>query len=250
MTAYIGYNNLLESATVTVTSAASGYPKENAYDWLTSDWWKAAAAGTVYLTADFGEAKTFDSWGLAAHNLPDNSGTIKPQYSSNGSDWSDFDTVQTPADGSPIFRKVTSRTVRYARWEISSTGAASLIGSLFIGPALALPEPMGDGWYPPRLAADDVLYNNETDGGAFVGRSVVRAGLSFTIDQDLITRAWIDANWESLAAHIRTKSFYFSWDAETYPGEAVFCWLNAKKVPRPQHSSPMYLKFSIPVKGI
>ena len=58
------YNSLIPSATtITVTSEAAGFAKENAYDWLTFDYWKPSAAGTVYYTMDFGAAVAVDGWG-------------------------------------------------------------------------------------------------------------------------------------------------------------------------------------------
>jgi len=44
-TASIAYHNILRDSSVTVTSSgdAAGYDKENAYDWLTHDFWKGDA---------------------------------------------------------------------------------------------------------------------------------------------------------------------------------------------------------------
>ena len=167
MTAYIGYKNLFDTASsVAVTSEASGFEKENAYDWLTYDWWKAAAAGVVYITLDMGSAVSADYWALASHDLPDNSGTIKAQYSSDNfaADINDFDTVQTPSDNAPIFRKVTSRSARYFRFEINSTGAASLIGQLCIGEVLTLPSGIPIGFTPPNFNRDHTVLNSVSAG--------------------------------------------------------------------------------------
>jgi len=250
MTSYIGYNNILETGTVTVTSEATGYEKENAFDWNSFDYWKASASGTVYLTVDAGAATVVDYWALAFHDLADNSGTIKAQYSAGGSSpfsWSDLDTVQTPSDGKVIFRPVTQQNVRYYRFEISSTGAASAIGALSIGQALTLPYGMQSPFITPTYARNKKILNSITEGGQFVGRSVQNMGQKFTIAQKGCTETWIEANWESLIDHIEIKPFFFLWDQENHPTEAAYAWANKFKYPT--YNQPHY-DFSISCEGL
>lgn len=84
MSSIIGYENLIETAsTVTVTSEAAGYEKANAYDWLENDYWQGTAAGTRYYTVDLGSAKTVDYWACHAHDLSNNAGLVRVQYSSD-----------------------------------------------------------------------------------------------------------------------------------------------------------------------
>jgi len=253
MTAYIGYNNLIEDSAVTVTSEATGYEKENAYDWLTSDWWQADAAGAVYFYIDLGSSMDVDSWGVAAHNLSDNSGTIKPQYSSTGA-WAgeevDFNALVTPTNNDPIFRKKNNVNARYWRFAFDSTTIASFIGMLFLGTALELPLGIGKRMTPPRMSKKNKVLNNKTTGGAFIGRSLIREGLEFSISQDYVSRAWMDSNWDALAEHIELKPFFFSWDFENYPDEATYCWLSKGKAPVPRQATPLYLRFSFKVNGI
>lgn len=252
MTVYIGYDNRIPNGTVSVTSEAADYPKENAYDWILSDWWKAAAAGTVYFTIDAGSAVDWDSWGIAGHDLHDNSGTIKPQYSSDNFsvDINDFDTVQTPTDGDPIFRKVTSRNAQYFRFEINSTSFASVIGMLFAGQALALLDDIRGKFTPPRMARNNTLYSNKTDGGAFIGRSVIREGFRFNLSQDFLTRSWMDSNWDSLIDHLETKPCFLSWNYENYPLDAIFCWLKSNTAPVPSYKNPLFIGVTFNFEGV
>lgn len=253
MTAYIGYNNILETGTVTVTSEASGFEKENAYDWNSYDYWKAAASGTVYLTVDMGTSTTVDYWALAFHDLHDNAGTIKPQYSSGATSpfsWSDLDTVQTPTDGKTIFRPVTEVSARYYRFEISSTGSpltASAIGMLSLGQSLTLQRGMQAPFVTPIYGRDKEILNSITKGGQFVGRTVQSSGQKFDIKQKAVTEAWIESNWEGLINHIEVKPFFFLWDQENHPTEAVYAWMN--KIKYPNYTQPYY-DFQIMCKGL
>jgi hypothetical protein len=251
MTAYIGYDNHLANGTVTVTSEESGYPKENAWDWLLTDWWKANAPGVVYVTVDMGAAVNADYWAIAGHNLHLNSGNIKPQYSSDNfsSDIHDFDSQYTPSNGNPYLRKVTQRNARYFRFLVNSIDVASLIGQLCIGNILELPSGMPAGFIPPSLAHSDEVYSNVSDGGQFIGRSVIRNGKRFTISQEVILPSWFDNNWQGLYDHIVKKPFFFAWDYENYQTDITFCWSDGNIDP-PRYSSTVHMNWSMKVRGV
>jgi len=245
MSTSIGYTNLVKTGTVTVTSEASGFEKENAQSYKTSTWWKASAAGTVYFTIDMGSAVTVDSWGIIGHNLFDNSGTIKAQYSSDNfaADTNDLDTVQTPSANIAIFRKATSRSARYYRFEIASTGSASFIGNFFLGAALDLPNGMTSGFSPASLNRDRDIFNNMTQGGNYTGRILRSKGSEVSISQRNVTRAWVDSNWAALADHIELYPFYFAWDTTNFPADAAYCM--AQKINYPSYSDNTYMRFNI-----
>ena len=250
MTSYMGLTNLVKSGTVTVTSEATGFEKENAQSWKTSSWWKAAAAGTVYFTIDMGSAVPVDCWGIVGHNLADNSGTIKPQYSNDNfaADTNDFDTVQTPTNGATIFRKVTSRNYRYFRFEINSTGAASFFANFYLGVAQSLPSGMPSPFSPANLNRDRKIMNNISEGGQFLGRILRRNGSKVRIKQKNITRTWIDANWNAIADHIELYPFYFLWNEEIFPSEAAYCMTN--KIMYPKYQDNTYMTFDLDCTAI
>ena len=249
MTSYVGYNNILETGTVTVTSEATGFPKENAYDWLSWDYWKATAAGTVYITVDMGSNTTVDYWALAFHDLADHSGTIKPQYSTDNfsADTNDLDTVQTPTDNQMIFRPVTSVNVRYYRFEISSTTLASAIGALSLGQALTLERGMR-GFMTPYHGRNKKILNSIGETGNPLGSTVYALGQKFTIDQMNVSTTWIDANWEALINHIEIKRFFFMHDYENAPTEVAFCW--ADKIKHPKYNNDNLKDFSIDCRAL
>jgi len=250
MTAYIGYRNILETGTVTVTSEQPDFFKENAYDWLPYDQWQAAAAGTVYLTVDMGVPTLVDYWSLAFHDLHKNSGTIKPQYSSDNfaTDINDLDTVQTLTDGAAIMRKVTPRTVQHYRYEINSLSVASFIGLLTLGEILQLPAPIPLPFGSPVLQRDKKILNNVSQTNNFLGSSEIAYGYEFQIVQNLVSNAWTDTHWNALADHIETKPFLYSWDYENRPSEIMFA--KAFDINYPKRNTPNRDDFSFECKGL
>lgn len=247
MTAYIGYNNIVKSGTVTTTSDAANKEKENAQSWKTSSWWQAGAAGTVYFNVDAGAAVDVDSWGFAGSDLFDNSGTIKPQYSATGA-WAgeevDLDTVHTPTENVTVLKKVTSVNARYFRFVISSTGSASNFANLYLGELLSLERGIPEGKFSPaNINRDRDIFNNMSQGGHYLGRTLRRKGSKIDIAQRKITRTWINANWETLANHVELYPFYFLWDEENYPSEAAYCMAN--DIDYPYYSDSLYLDFNL-----
>ena len=255
MTDYIAYDNKIETATVTVTSEASGFAKENAYDWLTRDWWKAAAAGTVYFTVDFGVAVSIDYWAVGFTDLADNSGSIKPQYSATGA-WAgeevDFDSLYTPAAGDSAvkFRKLTAVSARYWRFVVSSTGNASAIGLLMLGQALTLPTGVQPPFSPPNFARKNKVFNNRSEAGAFLGRSLVRKGAEFSISKKNIDPDWMRNNFPALADHIEVKPFLYCWNYENHANETAYCWLQDGQNIKTQYSGTKFMSFDLKVEGI
>ena len=250
LTQYIGYQNLLETGTVTVTSEATGFPKENSFDWLPWDYWNAGRAGAVYITVDMGTATTVDYWALAFHDLSDHSGTIKPQYSSGSTSpisWSDLDTVQTPAANQMIFSPVTSVSVRYYRFEISSTTLASAIGALSLGQYLTLQRGEKN-FTTPYHGRNKKILNSIGETGNPLGSTVYAQGQKFTIKQENVTPAWIAANWEALIDHIEIKRFFFMHDYENAPTEVAFCWTD--RIKYPQYNNDNYMNFSIDCRAL
>lgn len=245
MTAYIGSSNLVKSGTVTTTSDAAGYEKENAQSYKTSTWWKANATGTVYYYIDMGAAVDVDCWGFSGSDLFTNSGTILPEYSATGA-WAgeeaSLDSLHTPTKNVTVFKKVTSVNARYFRFEISSTGSASLFANLFLGEAVELERGMPEGFSPANLNRDRNIFNNMSHGGSYLGRVLRHNGSKVKVVQNKITRTWIDANFETLANHVELYPFYFIWDSVTYTDEVAYCIAN--KINYPKYSDTLNLNFT------
>lgn len=255
MSSFIFYQNILSDsvATVTASSEASGFDVENVYDNLLSDWWQATAAGTEYVTIDYGSSIAVDSYAVSGHDLSDNAGTIQVQYSTTGI-WAgeevDLEAAHTPADNEPFFRKVSSVSARYWRFKVVTTGSASFIGHLQLGTVLELQRGMRTGMLQPKYADNSKLLTNTTDSGVFTGRSVISKGVRFTITQTMVTTAWVASNWTSLANHMQVKPFIFLFDYDNHPDDVRFVWLDGSSPPKMQYSTPLHVGFSINVRGV
>jgi hypothetical protein len=246
----IGYENFfaLSGSVVTASSEASGFPKENAYDWNTVDGWSPTAAGTAYLTVDRGSADVADYFALVAHTLADVSGTVKVQYSSNGSSWTDASVLKTPTTNAPMFVTFTSASYRYWRLVITSTGSAPFIGLAFIGQALELDRAVGSGFILPHEAHDDKYVNQVSEGGQFLGRSVIRQGVATDLVFTLQTLTFVRGAWRTFVEHAKLRPWFFAWNP-AYSDDAILAWMEGN--PRPAaYSSASLLDVGVSIRGI
>jgi len=249
MSVRIGYQNLFETAgaVVSATSEATGYPKENAFDWLPFDAWKAAAAGTVYLTVDLLAAKSVDYFGLYAHDLHNNSGTVQLQWSTDNfaASINNIGTNHTPTDDRPIFESFTSQSARYWRLKIVSTGSASAIGCASFGAMLDVGDAPQIGFIPPLSRGHKAIASTSVDG-TFIGRTVREHASDIRISFKYLTPAWIRSTWLPFHEHAKTKPFFVSWDEVNYSSEAAFCWIEKESDMKvPKYSTAVHMDISI-----
>jgi hypothetical protein len=249
MSQIIAYANLLRNSGITITASteATGYEKENIYDWLTFDYWKPTAV-PAYLTVDFGSAVAVDYFGLAAHDLADNSADIVLQYSTDdfSADINDAFTAVTPSDNAPILKTFTSVSKRY--WRIKLTGGISSLGVAAFGARLDVDTVLPVGYRPMTQGQSNRILTSESDGGQFLGRSVLSQAIKGAIQLDYLTKSWVRTNWPTLRDHIEQYPFFYLGEPDNYPDEVQLVWLDGKLDP-PRYSHPTLMSVKIPVKG-
>ncbi len=253
-TPFILYTNKLETASsITVTSEATGFEKENAYDWHTWDFWKANASGTVYYTVDMGSATSMDAWGIAAHDLGINSATILLQYSATGSfggEEVDVGSAVSPTASEPILKTFSSVSARYWRWKIVSASTASKIGVLMLGPRLSMLKGLRIGYKPDLLAQQFETNINLSVDAAMLGADVYKKPVMATMKFTLLTPAWTRANWEPFIRHVEQgKGFLYQPDPDNNATEVTYGKAQ-KKIPAPNYSHNNFMTVSLLYIGI
>lgn len=128
----VGFVNLLENATVTVTSEASGYPAYRLYDRIFGRTWKATSAATQVLRADQGADGDLEINGLvipAGHNL---SGcTLQWTHSEDNATWVAVGHwIQN--DNLQIVKACAGIVRRYWRLEILNAVSPPQVGELYL----------------------------------------------------------------------------------------------------------------------
>ncbi|RVD58857.1 hypothetical protein EN866_19545 [Mesorhizobium sp. M2D.F.Ca.ET.223.01.1.1] len=241
------FENLLENGTVVASSEDAANPVANAYDWLTSDFFKPAASGTINIDLTLSGADSADYFAFYGHDLYAHGGTIKLQWW-DGASWVDCFTAVTPTDGTPQVVTFASQTSTKWRVVITCTSVFS-IAVISFGAQLPLEYGMYLGWTPPKFGRNTQLTNSQSDGGAFLGRSIIAKGVKSSLDVQYASDAWMRANWLTFVEHAEQKPFFFVPNIGTYPGDSVFAFTDAD-IPAPTQTHFGRMGTSIPILGM
>lgn len=250
--AKIGYSNLFELSGVTVSASteATGYEKENAYDGLGYDFWKPTATGDSWIMASFGSTQTANYMAIWGHDFGTNGSSAKPQYSTNGgSTWNDAASAQMPTHNNTLFWSFSDISAAAWRCLITNPSGLSVVAGVQIGQVLELPYNVDVGFAPPSLAPMVDLKTAKSESGAFIGGRVLKKGIAGSISMSDIDPVWVRDYWVPFITHAQTpKTFIFSWDDQNHSTEVVLAWVT-KKISPPSYNTPLLMNVSLDFEG-
>lgn len=246
------YDNIFEQGTLSASSEAAGFPKENAVNWKTYDFWQPAAINN-WIAVDAGSPVTCDYAAMFAHDSHTQGSIVSLQGADNAAFSSglitpvSFSSLTTSA---PVVRTfATTAAKRYWRYYQVGGTAPTSIGVLAAGTRLDMQRGMRTGFAPPLFARAPQLLPNRAIKGAFLGQAVRRQGVSFTASFNNLTPAWLRANWAAFQDHFERKPFFFTWDPGTYDDDAAFAWVNGTPG-APVYQTPQYMALSLKMLGL
>jgi len=242
------YNNLIDSATLTASSAATGYPAENLQNPFRTKPWKTAGlvAGTAQLVSNQGSAKAINA--IAATGSPDWAaapGTLQVEF--NAADaWGAPSKTEaltwvantTPGGnkGSIIKKLAASLTYQYQRLSVVNAGGDWRLGRYFLGTYF---EPASDiSWGYEEEIVDPSLISRTIGGQDHVDEietyRIFRASGIFETQ----------AEWVLYQAMINTvgtrKDLFIAFD---YDGEAAEKTVYGKFTKLPTVRRPYHFEF-------
>lgn len=245
--ARLAYENLLENGTVTADNEDPFNPVLNAYDWKTSDYFKTQVGGTCQIDLVLPSSDSADYFAFYGHDLHLNGGTIKLQFF-NGTTYVDCFSAITVTSSIPRVVTFTSRTA--TRWRVVITSTAAInIAVMSFGAMLALEQGMYMGWTPPQFGRATQIIDSVSDGGAFLGRSVISNGVRSSIMINQASDAWMRSSWLPFVRHAETKPFFFVPNVVTYPLEAVFAMTDGE-IAAPTQTAYGFMSVSVSIRGM
>lgn len=219
--ARIGWQNLARTGTVTGVGQ-TGFPAEAAATSDTYQLWRPISLPATW-SLDIGNAADVDYIGIAAHTLGSTSTSVFIEYSNDNSNWTLYQDFTTTTD-KPIMVIGNVVTVRY--WRIRLTGStAPAIGVIYIGKALAMQRPIYGGITPP-LTPSVTTQPNMSEGGQYLGVSVIRSGQQFSASWEHLTAAWYRANFVPFIRSYIEYPAFVAWRPSGFPDEVVYMWSN------------------------
>ena len=213
----IGYQNYLETAlSVIASSEVAGFEVENAWSGFIFDYWQPNATVTPSITVDMGADVYVDYYAMANYYTTSNSGYTKCMLSWSTDNFAASDNLvcqYRPGEDEPFFiRLPVPISARYWRFQFFTGGSLQpKIGALSFGISLQVPEGLDVSFYPPHLSMKDNVLNNDSQGGAFIGRSIQQYGSQATMQLSNMDSSWVRGEWLPFLEHARTKPFFLDW---------------------------------------
>jgi hypothetical protein len=224
----IGMDNIGRTGTVSSSSAATGFPASAANNPLTYEFWRPAVL-PAWWKVDAGQSVSVNYVGIASHTLADDSCTVAVEYSTDNSNWTQVDT-HTPTDNSPIMFLFAPVTARY--WRVYITGAViPSVGVVYIGTTLDMQRACYSGLSPIEMNRDTVIRTNVSEGGQWLGRSVIRQGSEMSVGFRHLDYDWYKTNFDPFAVDALSYPFFFAWRPEGYPETVGYVWTSTDIVP-------------------
>ena len=256
---HIGYENLITSVIASSTSA--GFGVSALLNSFTYDFWRSTTADAV-LTLDTGRVSTIDYIGLAKHNLSDRELTLS--VSTDGSTYTEhavFSLISNDA-AMVVFAEVSAR---YIKVEISRNAESTVsadfaeqqyylgsspvqIATISIGKSLEMQRMIFGGHSPAKLNTSAELRPNTSEGGAWLGRSVIRSGIPTEYSFSNLPGAWYRSTFDPFAKFAITDPFFIAWRPLGYAAECQYAWTD--KPITPNNTGPKdWLSVSFNVVG-
>lgn len=223
--ARIGYDNLAFGLTPAASTAAAGHPAISATYPTTFEYWEPTALPATW-TVDFGTAKTVDFVGLVGDM---NGGTIAIQSSTDNSTFTTQETRAGLTDRINMFL-FAPVTARY--WRLLVTVAIPRLAVAYIGETLAMQRKIYQGHTPLTLSRETELSNNVSEGGQYLGRSIIRKGASTTAEWQHLKSDWYRANFDPFVKSAREYPFFIGWRPQEFPQELGFVWVGGDIAPQ------------------
>lgn len=259
---HIGYENLITS--VLASSSAAGFGSSALLNGFTYDFWRSSSNDAT-ITIDTGSTNNIDYIGIAKHNLKDRN--IVLSVSTNGADYAEHITFSLTSNDAAmlIFESVNTR---YVKLDISSSAESTIeadfttqsyyldefatnyvqISVINIGKSLEMQRMIFGGHSPSKLNTNAELRPNTSEGGAWLGRSVIRSGIPTEYSFSNLTGAWYRSNFDQFAKHAIENAFFIAWRPYGYASECQYAWTD--KPISPNNSGPKdWLSVSFNVVG-
>ena len=225
-TSYVLWRNILTHSSLFASATDGGSHVRNAVDWRTNTSYQVTSAGIQYLSITAAELLNANAVAVSRHNMFSAlvGAAVFVQYFSNGV-WKNAGVIKAQSDSQTmlqLFDDLHKSTSWRLKFEVIS-GKTFVLGVVLVGEVTHMPFGMPAGFTPPRHNPQIEYVNNKTEGGAFVGRSVVRRGSNAELRQPLVKTTWLRTEGEAFKNHAELKPFIFSWSHDKYPEDAVYC---------------------------
>ena len=236
-----GYENRCREAICTVSSSTEETDAEDisVINGLTWDFWQPTAV-TGIIAVTFSEAITADYCGIAGHTLTETGNDVELQYWDADASPAAFVSLGSVLPGSEtgnktimfLFDSVTTTIFRLIV-NGGTTPTMPVLGAVSIGAVLVSERKIYGGHSPITLSKTSTMRPQVSEGGKFLGRSIIREGASTNITLNNLTAPWVRSDFYPFMESARTYPFFFAWrPISPYDDEVGYVWTDSDIVPK------------------
>jgi len=245
--ARIGYIDYCRSGTVTPSTEAVGFEADATQNRFTYDLYKPTALPAT-LTYDLGSETIFNYIGIAAHTLGSSLTTVVAEYSTDNVTYTSLNVDSLPANDRAIMLLFDDVAARYMR--LTFTGATiPSIGVVYCGVTLDMYRPFYGGHTPGVLSRETTIKPNKSVGGQWLGRSVIRQGLSAQYNWKNTPISWYEANVDPFSKSAIEDPFFIAWNPLQFPTHVLYAWTSEDIKPTLSGTRDL-CEFGFSVEGI
>ncbi len=252
----IGYENFFSTGVVSATGGSvAGNEIANAYSGTTYDYWSPLTlTGTHTITVDLGSPADVTYFALTAATwdsaVPF---TVNLQYSNDNfsGDINDATANTIIPDRSPFMESFSVINSRYWRIRFIPSGVPTVslkVAAASVGPQFDLLRAYSVGSSIPTDSITDKIINQVSNGGEFLGRSVIRQAVSAEIMVTFRDIAFHRGVWRTFIEAALTQPFWFSWNAD-FPDDVIYAWMVGNPSP-PTWDTNRTLSAGLTVAGL
>lgn len=206
--------NWYEGGTANPDTTATGFFADAPLNTFTYEKWKPNNVNVQGWEYDHGSAVEVDYCAIGSHNMGTSGNRLRLQYFDDGSQtWEFIFLFQVVPDDSAVFCIFEPITAQRFRIQIDS-GVPPEIGVIKFGKAMQMARPLFGGHTPLSLSPVVEFRTNETETGAFAGRSIKRRYFSTAFEWQNLPQAWVDANWYDFQEAVIEDPFFIAWRPE------------------------------------
>ncbi len=239
-----GYQTYLRSmATIIATSEQPDFEATNVANDLTYNFWKPQSLpATISFTLP--EARQADYLGIAANDLKQKQCSVVFEYF-DGSAWVQIAEFQPDGAAMVFFDAVNA-----AQWRLTVSGAEiPSIGVIYLGVSMQSERKIYGGYSPINLNQETEVLPNISEGGQWLGRSIIRSGAENSIEIDNLTADWVRETFAPFVKNCRLYPFFFAWKAEKFQTEVAYCW-TTRDIQQTNQGIRDLMRVDIPVRAI
>lgn len=213
---WIGWSSYLDnrSSAITASGTSDGFNPSSLANWMPWDFWQGDT-GSGYVQVDCGDDAAVNYLAIAAHNF----NFTGADFELLGSDDVGFSSSTSIESFGPITQgsnvlcfKFNETSFRYYRLAYTGSSTPVRIGVIALGKRMEFERGFYGGFTPPKWNDESEVLNNKSEGGVFLGRSILRSSVRpISIQVEPVSHQWVEDTWLPFKEHATLKPFFLAW---------------------------------------